>query len=475
MQSRTRARDAARSWASNAQRGLALVALASVAAIAPGAGVFIPAAARGSVPAVAVTAATAPGDEIWASRTSFGQASSTALTVDHDGNAYVVGSGDQDISNNPDVMTWRVGSSESGGWTRFYAGSKDGPASDNDWANDVAVDPTGPRLYVAGATESDSTGSAWGLVAYTTDGTERWVRRLDGAGHAEDYATSVAVSPTTGRIFVAGVLAHAGSGRDFATAAYSPQGRRLWVRSIDGSAHSSDYANDVVVSANGRRVYSVGSVANRRSGQDAEVAAYRPDGKLVWQRSYAGAAYPEDGLVRGALGPSGRHLYAVGTSGSNYLTICFRRDGHEVWHGTYNGTGDGADVAVDLALSADAQTLYVTGRSDGPDDADVATVAYSEAGVEQWVSRHDSGDPDAVPSIAASPLGELYVATGHDTITTIAYDASGNQLWLTDDAWNSEGARPSDVAVTPDGNAAIVSGNIRDVYWQASAQAYATQ
>lgn len=359
----------------------------------------------------------------------------------------------------------------------MYTGSAKGPAFHTDVASDVALAPAEDAVYVVGDTDSVKTKFDWGLVAYSTSGKELWARRLDGPAHGQDDATSVAVSPTTGRIFVAGAQRHDGTASDFATAAYSPKGKLLWVRRIDGSAHKGDVANDVVVSANGGRVYSVGSVTSKRGGQDGEVVSYRPDGTQVWKRTYDGVGHPADDLLEGVLGPSGRHLYAVGATASDYLTICARRDGHLIWQAKYDGTGHGSDAATDHALAPDGLTLCVTGSSEGPNDVDVATIGYSDLGQQEWVTRYDSGEADAAPSIAASPLGGFFVATGKGggSITTIAYDAGGGQLWLGYESWSVEGANPSDIAVTPAGDMVVVSGDVRDVYWQAGAFGYSTQ
>jgi DNA-binding beta-propeller fold protein YncE len=155
--------------------------------------------------------------------------------------------------------------------------------------------------------------------------------------------------------------------------------------------------------------------------------------------------------------------------------MSFRRDGERLWATSYNGPAGGPDYATDVGVSPDGQTVFVTGGSHGPTDADVATLAYSASGQQLWAKRYDSGEADNASTVAVSPDGtQLFVATGHDTISTLAYTSSGTKSWVRNESWSGEGAAPRDVAVTADGTAVLVTGNVRDVYWQAAVIAYST-
>jgi len=98
-------------------------------------------------------------------------------------------------------------------WLARYNGS----ANFTDEAFQVAVAPGGGTVYVTGESAGGSfDGWGWATVAYNAaTGTRRWVKRYDGDGGARAF--SVAVSRTTGTVFVTGYTGESG---DYATIAY---------------------------------------------------------------------------------------------------------------------------------------------------------------------------------------------------------------------------------------------------------------
>ena len=79
----------------------------------------------------------------------------------------------------------------------------------------MAVSPSGATVYVTGAGHG---GSEYTTIAYAaTTGTQQWLRSYTGPQYGSG-ATSVAVSPATGAVYVTG---HSGGeGYDYATVAY---------------------------------------------------------------------------------------------------------------------------------------------------------------------------------------------------------------------------------------------------------------
>jgi DNA-binding beta-propeller fold protein YncE len=106
---------------------------------------------------------------------------------------------------------------------RRWASRYNGPANRGDLAYAVAVSPGGRALYVTGASFGGvSSANDYATVAYNAaTGTRLWARRYNGPGNGADQATSVAVSPTDGKVFVTGPsFRGAGQGLDYATIAY---------------------------------------------------------------------------------------------------------------------------------------------------------------------------------------------------------------------------------------------------------------
>ncbi|MEO0086968.1 MAG: SBBP repeat-containing protein [candidate division WOR-3 bacterium] len=108
------------------------------------------------------------------------------------------------------------------------------------------------------------------------------------------------------------------------------------------------------------------------------------------------------------------------------------------WVRRYNGPSNGSDCAY--GISVDHQgNVYVTGQSyDSVSGYDVTTIKYDANGNEVWVRRYnglENGD-DLGNAIALDNFGNLYVTgrswsseTGFDYIT-IKYDTNGNEIWV---------------------------------------------
>ncbi len=108
------------------------------------------------------------------------------------------------------------------------------------------------------------------------------------------------------------------------------------------------------------------------------------------------------------------------------------------------------------AIQSDANgNVYVTGYSQNTFTGyDFATVKYNSAGVQQWVSRYNSGDnqDDEPSALAVDPSGNVYVTgISANDFATVKYDQSGKELWVARFG-NSAIDVPSDIKVDTSGN-----------------------
>ena len=423
------------------------------------------------------TAAAAPGDINWTHYFS-GQiwADPHEVLIASNGRVFVTGTEDARTYNNSDYVTQSYSPTGDLIWHQHFAGAYDhNGAYDTDVEGDMAFGPNQHRLYVTGSSEGKNTGFDWATVAYRADGTQLWARRYDGPVSHADWANSVAASATTGRVFVTGLSRGKHTNGDTTTVAYSASGDRLWVRRPEGVTGSRDTGTHLLVAPTGRRLYVIASCHSANLDANICIIAYRGNGSRIWNRSYGGPSGGDDWASAAVLGPNGRRLYLAGSSENDYLTMAYRRDGTQLWTRSYDGAVGGNDKASDAALSPDGQTLFVTGASEGPSDSDVATIAYATDGTKLWVTRYDSSQADAQGNIAVNPDGtEIYVSTGHSTMTVIAYSSSGVQAWLRHETGWPE-AQSRDVAVSPDGSFVVNLGQVSDIYTDAEVIAYSAE
>ena len=112
-------------------------------------------------------------------------------------------------------------------------------------------------------------------LAGAVPGTQLWVHRYNGPANGDDSASSVAVSPSGGTVFVTGGRTAANGLLDYATVAYNAAtGAQLWVKRYNGPRNGDDYASSMAVSPDGAKVYVTGGSTRGASVGDYATIAY---------------------------------------------------------------------------------------------------------------------------------------------------------------------------------------------------------
>jgi uncharacterized delta-60 repeat protein len=281
---------------------------------------------------------------------------------------------------------------------------------------------------------------------------EAFVNRYDGPAHADDEASAMKID-SDGNVYVTGTSAGIGTGMDYLTIKYSPEGDRLWVRRYDGPAHGADSTHALALDSDGN-VYVTGESLGVGTEMDYATIKYDPDGHELWVRRYDGPDHLQDYAVAIAVDGAG-HVYVTGTSKGrtssfDFATVVYDSEGNLLWARRYNGPENEDDIATAIAVDT-MGNAYVTGTSEGEDTHyDYATIKYGPDGREVWLRRYDGPDNnDDVPwALALDEAGHLYV-TGQSTglshnydIATIKYDADGRQMWV--QRFNKNGDRTED-------------------------------
>lgn len=339
-----------------------------------------------------------------------------AIAVDTSGNVYVTGWSYGGASTGFDYATVKYNSAGVQQWATRYNNTTNG--TDEAW--DVAVDYAG-NVYVAGTSDGSGTNSAATSIKYNAAGVQQYAKRYEGAGSSLDVAYAITVDAVTGDYWIAGyTYQSAASDLNYLTVKYNTAGTQQWVGNYNGPDDNTDEAHAIAVDAAGN-VYVTGYI------QTDTLTNY------------------------------------------NYATVKYNAAGVQQWASIYDGPGHDYDRANAVKVDA-AGNVYVTGKSvgAGADAEDMFTIKYDGAGVAQWSARYNgtAADYDEGKALDVDALGNVYV-TGYSTVpsavppatnsdyTTIKYDASGVQQWIT--KYNGT-ASNSDQAV------AIAVDNIGNVF-----------
>ncbi len=404
-------------------------------------------------------------------------------------------------------------------WVSTYDEPSSHQGNGWDFALDMASSRGGHRVYVTGASESQSGDLDYVTVALNAEtGNQVWAARRGGSGGLDDGAYALAVSPDGTRLYVTGTTdaealcvvfaqncgTDPSAAGDFLTIAYDAQsGNELWRASHDGPWGGGDLAVDVAVSADGSELYVLGTSAfgGYQSDEESEVGvvAYSAlSGAEIWSRTLGGGFYGVDRAVALAVDPAGSAVYVSASSSkdlhgidADYWTFALRTEGPPsllgdlLWSDRTGGAG--SETPVGLLASPDGDRLFVTGHvASGPPPRGVLSVAYStETGSRLW-TRTDANATTA-QDMVLDPAGDRLFVTGHDArpfggvsygstqFVTLSYDgASGTPLWVSRYSTAEEiGNRAFSISVSPAGDRVFVSGVTVDAWARCATVAYA--
>jgi WD40 repeat protein len=319
---------------------------------------------------------------------------------------------------------------------QLWASRYDAAGISRDVATSVAVSPDGTTVFVTGQTTLDSVADipvvapAYATVAYdASSGMQRWAsqyRGLESTQGSQGAASSVAISPDGGRVFVTGGIEAGPDGYlDIVTVAYdSGTGLQQWVSRYDGPADAVDAALDLVVAPDGGRVFVTGYSYGADNTYDSATVAYDAvTGAEAWVARLRSGEVVDEFSQSLAVSPDGTRIFVTGhsdpifDSGADFMTAAYDTDsGSEVWKRFYDGPARGIDFASSVAVAPDGATVIVTGSSlaAGFSTSDFATVAYDAFGGQtRWVNRYDglTGE-DTAAAVEVSPDGAHVFVTG---------------------------------------------------------------
>ncbi len=307
-------------------------------------------------------------------------------------------------------------------------------------ATAMAVDDSG-NVIVSGWATFKATGTDFVTIKYSPDGEKLWSRTYHGAfGKKEDVAKAVATD-SGNNIYITGWSdGGPGTGLDFATIKYYPNGDTAWVRRYDGPGHGEDKPVSIAVN-DSLNVYVTGWSTGSGTGLDFATIKYDRNGNLVWVDRYDGPKsstdMPAAMVLRGFT-----DLYVAGTSvdtSNDYTVIKYNAEsGFQEWVARYKGPGE--DIARSMALRGAAQVLVTGGSQNLAGDYDAVTVEFDSSGLFQWVSAYDgsahSDDVGTDIALSSNSSSARIFVTGtsvgigsFNDILTIRLNADGTENW----------------------------------------------
>jgi streptogramin lyase len=303
----------------------------------------------------------------------------------------------------------------------------------------VAVDSRG-NAYMVGSTEDDDWVNSGAFIrAFSQRGELRWTRRF--GSDRDDSPSDVAVDDD-GNVYVVGWTRGAlgrqapSGGYDAFIRSYRLDGRLRWTRQFGTT--SGDQAESVAVDDDGT-VYVVGQTGGALPGQsdagkrDAFVRSYGPAGTLNWTMQFGTAGADE--ALGVAVGSDGAFCVAGNTNGilpgegsqgeGGAFVRCYDASGRLRW--TRQGAGNASSVAID-----DAHGVIVAGEIWGVSQAtsrsavcaasgrlspqqtigesEVFVRAYDPGGALQWARRFGGPGVDFATAVASGPHGAILLA-----------------------------------------------------------------
>ena len=207
-------------------------------------------------------------------------------------------------------------------WVKRY----NGPGNGADYAPSAAVSPSGSTVFVTGTGLYGFSAQEFATVAYNAaTGAQLWVKSYNRPGY--DYANALAVSPTGSTVFVTGTSPGATSANDYATVAYdAATGAQVWVKRYNGPGNGNDDARSVAVSPAGTTVFVTGQSTGATSNDYATAAYDAATGAQLWVRRYTGPGTSGDGATSVTVSPAGGTVFVTGESiGAvrNFATIAY--------------------------------------------------------------------------------------------------------------------------------------------------------
>ncbi len=377
------------------------------------------------------------GTELWAKRLdggSKGDDKPVAVCVDSVGNAYVTGSSGGG-SGDSDYLTVKYDTNGALVWERRVNGTGNG----FDAPESMVIDGSG-NVYITGYSLTKDKGYNCLTVSYDSAGTQRWMSDYDGGDGEDDFGSAVAVDATES-CFVTGYSKTKRDGASYLTIKFDSSGHGVWVRNFAIGSTQTARATSLAADNVGG-VCVTGFAQGSHASLDCVTIRYSPDGKALWAKRLDGPGHGDDKPAAIAMDSAGNFLicgetYSSVAAGTDMLAAKYSPSGELLWQTAIDGSGL-SDAATGMA-SDSTGGIAMIGKSIGVQSgSDILTVKLSAQGKEVWRAKFngEANDVDKPVAVSTDKNGNIVVlgsswggkASGFDFVT-LKYAPDGRQLW----------------------------------------------
>lgn len=362
-----------------------------------------------------------------------------------------------------DIVTVKYNSLGSREWIARFKGTRTEETSVG-----IAIDSRG-NVYVAGYQYSTLTKSDFILIKYNSTGALQWMRRENGIGNDDDFASAVIIDANN-NIFVTGQSYNPNSFIDFMTIKFDSTGFTHWKVYYDGTGFDEDIPVTIGLD-NFNNIYVLGSSYGDTTDIDFAVVKYNNSGSQQWAARYNSPLNMEDIPTAFRVTNAGA-VYITGytydfLSSYDFLTVKVNSNGNVEWASKYDGSGNYDDLAYGIATDP-SENVYITGSSFNIyGNSEISTIKYNAFGAQQWVIHYTLSNefPAEAVGLKLDNLGGLVIGgyafslqNANDGVI-LKYNTSGVQQWSANiNFFDDESFEdyPYDIKVDNSGNLYVV-------------------
>lgn len=308
------------------------------------------------------------------------------------------------------------------------------------YATEVAVDSSGNVIAAGEMNRRMAVVKVQG-----SNGTELWQKEVNIAapGQVRDTAHALTVG-VDGSVIIAGEAMNTEFNKDFTVAKYSSDGTQQWVRQIDGTAHTNDdAANAVVVDKNGDVI-----AAGKLLSADSNISFFVTKlsgvgGTTIWakfaqerpfgQGEIYGEAFTLSINAYGNVVAVGKH----GNTSPRFTIVKFwGSTGGRAWRRSSSSSITGNDSAYNVVMDANSDVI-AAGESEGTDGWQKFTVVKLRR--EDGLSYFEDSAPP-VPEIVTkyAPLVYLHSEDIYRPGNPVSFINESSLNWFHEGGCDSE-------------------------------------